>query len=189
MLATGTQQAHNNKHSTTMSDEQSNNKNKGPALVFGASGVQGKAAIRGFVERGYSPVHGVTRNSTESLQDGATLLVGDVGSVQAVERILKEIKAQAIFLVTTTELPVDVGGTGFHVAMEDEYQVIMNFFQTLVKVHQEDGVERRVVLSTYDNVQRVCQDILDLTGKTWITPLDDGSIVPHYSGALLLECV
>lgn len=113
--------------------------------------------------------------------------MGDVSSVQDVERILKETQAQAIFLVTTTELPVDVGGTGYGVAMEDEYQVIMNFFNTLVKVHEEDGLERHVVLSTYDNVQRVCQDIQELTGKTWIAPLDDGSIVPHYSGAFWLN--
>ena len=166
-----------------MSDNQSNS--KGPALVFGASGEQGKAVIKGFVESAYSPVYGVSRNADESIQEGATLWVGNVGSVQDVERILKETKAQAIFLVTTTELPVDVGGTGFHVAMEDEYEVIMNFFHTLIKVHKEDGLQRKIVLSTYDNVQRVCQDIYELTGKTWITPLDDGSIVPHYSGAYL----
>ena len=166
-----------------MSDDKK--QNKGPALVFGASGVQGKAVITGFVEAGYSPVYGVSRKTNEPIQQGAELCIGDIGSVQDVERILKETKAQAIFLVTTTELPVDVGGTGFHVAMEDEYQVIMNFFKTLVKVHEEDGLERRIVFSTYDNVQRVCQDIHELTGKTWIVPLDDGSIVPHYSGAFL----
>ena len=127
-----------------MSDNQSNS--KGPALVFGASGEQGKAVIKGFVESGYSPVYGVSRNADESIQEGATLWVGNVGSVQDVERILKETKAQAIFLVTTTELPVDVGGTGFHVAMEDEYEVIMNFFHTLIKVHKEDGLQRKIVL-------------------------------------------
>lgn len=156
--------------------------NKGPALVFGASGIQGKAVIKGFVESGYSPVFGVSRNASEELQPEASLVIGDVANVQDVERILKETKAHAIFLVTTTELPSDLGGTGFHVAMEDEYQTIMSFFTTLVKVYQEDGLERHTVLSTYDNVQQVCQDVYELTGKTWITPLDDGSIVPHYSG-------
>lgn len=163
---------------TAMRDE---TKSKGPALVFGVSGEQGRVAAKGFLDFGYSPVYGVTRTKPPQLE-GAELILGDVSSVQDVERILLETKAQAIFLVTTTEMPVDVGGTGFHVAMEDEYQVIVNFFRTLIKVHDQDGLERHVVFSTLDNVQGMCQDILELTGKTWITPLDDGSIVPHYSG-------
>ena len=159
-------------------------KSKGPALVFGISGEQGRVAVKGFLDFGYFPVYGVTRTKPPQLE-GAELILGDVGSVQDVERILLETKAQAIFLVTTTEMPVDVGGTGFHVAMEDEYQVIVNFFRTLIKVHDQDGLERHVVFSTLDNVQGMCQDILELTGKTWITPLDDGSIVPHYSGTYI----
>lgn len=157
-------------------------KTKGPALVFGASVEQGRAALQGFVEYGYSPVFGVTRNSKETLPEGVTLCVGNVGSIPDVERILLTTRAQAIFLVTTTEMPVDVGGTGFHVAMEDEYEVIMEFFSTLIKVHQQDELERHVVLSVFDDVQGMCHDIHELTGKTWIAPLDDGSIVPHYSG-------
>jgi hypothetical protein len=166
-----------------MSDD---TKSKGPALVFGVSGEQGRMAVRGFINYGYSPVYGVTRQHRDGPQDleGADMEIclGNVASVQDVERILLETKAQAIFLVTTTEMPVDVGGTGFHVAMEDEYEVIVNFFRTLIQVYQTDQLERHVVFSTLDNVQSMCQDILELTGKTWITPLDDGSIVPHYSG-------
>jgi hypothetical protein len=164
-----------------MSDD---TKSKGPALVFGVSGEQGRMAVKGFLDYGYSPVYGVTRHprdGTEELE-GAEISLGNVASAQDVERILLETKAQAIFLVTTTEMPVDGGGTGFHVAMEDEYEVIVNFFSTLIKVYQKDQLERHVVFSTLDNVQTMCQDILELTGKTWITPLDDGSIVPHYSG-------
>jgi nucleoside-diphosphate-sugar epimerase len=176
---------------TAITEEETN---KCPALVFGASGIQGKAVLQGFVESdGYSPVYGVSRRqhpndgkneddmseSHHREHDGVTFLVGDFGSTEDVERILQQTKAQAIFVVSTT----DLGNTaGFHVAMEDEYQTILNFFDTLIKVYKEDGLKRHVVLSTYDNVQRVCQDVYDLTGKTWIEPLDDGSIVPHYSG-------
>jgi hypothetical protein len=156
-------------------------KGKGPALVFGVSGEQGRMAVKGFLDYGYSPVYGVTRQGITDLE-GADICLGNVASVQDVERILLQTGAQAIFLVTTTEMPVDVGGTGFHVAMEDEYEVIVNFFRALIQVYQKDQLERHVVFSTLDNVQSMCQDILELTGKTWITPLDDGSIVPHYSG-------
>ena len=161
-----------------------NDDSKGPALVFGASGIQGRAVIRGFVENGYSPVYGVSRQADESLViHGATLVAGDFGSVSDIERILSETRAQAIFVVTTTELPVELGGgTGYQAAADVEYQTIYDFFQTLVKVFDADGLKRHVVLSTNDNVQRVCQDVFELTGKTWIEPLDDGSIVPHYSG-------
>lgn len=164
-----------------MSDD---TESKGPALVFGVSGEQGRMAVKGFLDYGYSPVYGVTRQLRDETQalEGADICLGNVASVQDVERILLQTRAQAIFLVTTTEMPVDVGGTGFHVAMEDEYEVIVNFFRTLIQVYQKDQLERHVVFSTLDNVQSMCQDILELTGKTWITPLDDGSIVPHYSG-------
>lgn len=160
-----------------------NDDNKGAALVFGASGIQGKAAIKGFFENGYSPVHGVSRQADESLPPGATLVEGDFGNVADLERILSSTQAQAIFVVTTTELPVELGGgTGYQAAADVEYQAICDFFTTLVKVFETDGLSRHVILSTNDNVQRVCHDIFELTGKTWIEPLDDGSIVPHYSG-------
>jgi nucleoside-diphosphate-sugar epimerase len=170
-----------NKNMTANMDT-SDGDSKGPALVFGASGTQGKAVIRGFVENGKFPVYGVSRQADESLFTGATLLQGDFGSVSDIERILSETHAQAIFVVTTTELPVELGGTGYQAAADVEYQAICDFFHTLIKVFETDGLKRHVVLSTYDNVQRVCQDVFELTGKTWIEPLDDGSIVPHYSG-------
>jgi hypothetical protein len=170
-----------NKNMTANMDT-SDGDSKGPALVFGASGTQGKAVIRGFVENGNFPVYGVSRQADESLFTGATLLQGDFGSVSDIGRILSETHAQAIFVVTTTELPVELGGTGYQAAADVEYQAICDFFHTLIKVFETDGLKRHVVLSTYDNVQRVCQDVFELTGKTWIEPLDDGSIVPHYSG-------
>jgi NAD(P)-dependent dehydrogenase (short-subunit alcohol dehydrogenase family) len=158
-----------------------------PALVFGASGEQGRAVIEGFVDAGYSPVYGFTSNSNaqeyadQYLSDalGCILLQGDLSNPNDVEQALTSTKAQAIFVVTTTDLAGSgVLGSSMVGAMEEEYNVICQWFETLKKVHAQDKLPRTVVLSVRDNVQDLCRTQY----QDWIAPLDDGSIVPHYSG-------
>jgi nucleoside-diphosphate-sugar epimerase len=165
---------------------QDDNDDKGPALVFGASGEQGRAVVEGFLEAGYAPVYGFTRKAQDAtyLTDalGATLLTGDLQNPDHVRRALLETQAQAIFLVTTTEMPTELGETtGFADASEAEFQVIVEFFQILKECYGKDGLSRHVVFSTRDNVQKVTRQVLEETGEMWIDPLEDGSIVPHYS--------
>ena len=193
-----------------------------PALVFGASGEQGRAVLEGFVDAGYYPIYAFSRHngtavaatttnnvrsshySQQIFNDqylsealGCILLTGDIANPDQVRLALTSTKAQAIFLVTTTDLPEqqehDVaegggGGTsttvgGYKVAMDAERDVILQFFQILKEVYQEDKLHRTVVFSTRDNVQDICHKELQTPGaKPWVEPLDDGSIVPHYSG-------
>jgi len=172
-----------------------------PALVFGASGEQGRAVMEGLVETGYNPVYGFTRlqdddgggpasktankASAQYLQDalGCTLWKGDLANPDDVARALKETKAQAIFFVTTTDLPSEIGETtGCWNAMEAEYEVIQYFFENLLKVYKEDGLSRHVIFSTKDNVQKLCREQKEGSSLKDIAPMDDGSIVPHYSG-------
>ena len=166
-------------------------KHQQPALVFGASGEQGRAVIEGFVDAGYSPVYGFTSNSNaveyadQYLSDaiGCVLLQGDISNPHDVEQALTTTKAQAIFVVTTTDLAAaNINNTGESMvgAMEDEYNVICQWFESLKKVFREDQLPRRIVLSVRDNVQDLCRQQPQYSD--WIAPLDDGSIVPHYSG-------
>jgi hypothetical protein len=158
-----------------------------PALVFGASGEQGRAVIEGFVDAGYSPVYGFTSNSdtisdqylSDALQ--CVLLEGKLDNPDDVRKALLSTKAQAIFLTTTTDMPVQAGG-GFQSSQDEEYETIVQWFTTLEKVYEEDKLPRTVVFSTRDNVQELCRQKFEKTGNIWIEPLDDGSIVPHYSG-------
>jgi nucleoside-diphosphate-sugar epimerase len=158
---------------------------KGPALVFGASGEEGRAAVEGLGEAGYRPVYAFTREGADVyLTDGlgATLWTGDLQNPDHVRSALADTGAAAIFLVTTTELPTEPGQTsGFSDAAEAEYQVIAAFFRILREVHERDGLSRHVVFSVLDNVQEQCRRVLEETGDVWIMPLDDGSVVPHYS--------
>jgi nucleoside-diphosphate-sugar epimerase len=158
---------------------------KGPALVFGASGEQGRAVVEGLLDAGYSPVYGFTRSTQDTyLTDalGVVLWPGDLQNPDHLRQALTETKAQAIFLTTTTEMPTELGETtGFSDSAEAEFQVIVLFFQILKECYQEDGLSRHVVFSTRDNVQKVNRQLLEETGELWIDPLEDGSIVPHYS--------
>lgn len=160
---------------------------KGAALVFGASGEQGRAVIEGFVDAGYSPVYGFTSSSTtiqdQYLSDAlqCVLLEGQLGNPEDVRKALQSTKASTIFLTTTTDMPPDVAG-GFHQAYENEYDAIVQFFTILKQVHTDDNIARTVIFSTRDDVQELCLTKQTQTGKVWIEPLDDGSIVPHYSG-------
>jgi nucleoside-diphosphate-sugar epimerase len=153
-------------------------------LVFGASGEQGRAVVEGMTDHNYS-TYGFTRETTDAyLTDalGATLYTGDIQNPDHVLKALLETKAQCIFLVTTTELPAAIGETsGCSDAAEAEFQVIVEFFHLLKQAYAQDHIPRHVVMSTRDNVQKLNREILETTGDLWIEPLDDGSIVPHYT--------
>lgn len=159
-----------------------------PALVFGASGEQGRAVLEGLVDAGYSPVYAFTSNP-ETLNDQylsdalqCVVLDGRISNPDDVAKALHSTKAQAIFLTTTTNMPVVVKAAGgFQSAQDEEYDTIIQWFQTLQKVYQEDKIPRTVVFSTRDNVQELARKKFNETGQVWIEPLDDGSVVPHYS--------
>ena len=166
---------------------------RGPALVFGASGPQGRAVIEGLQEHGYGPLYGATRDvhspDARYAQDvlDVTLLQVDLADVRALEKILTETQATSIFLVTTTDMPTGNGDRadyGFQSAEDTECDTIKSFFDTLVKVHNADGLARHVVFSTLDNVKRICTDSGGggEGGEPWIEPLEDGSICPHFTG-------
>lgn len=154
-------------------------------LVFGASGEQGRAVVEGLLNAGYPEVFAFTRTPTDSYLTvalGATLYTGDIQNPSDVLEALLNTKAQCIFLVTTTELPTELGQTsGCSDAAEAEFQVIVEFFHLLKQAYEQDKLPRHVVMSTRDNVQKVNRDVMETTGDLWIAPLDDGSIVPHYT--------
>lgn len=160
-----------------------------PALVFGVSGELGRSVTEGLLNAGYSPVYGFTSNrdilNDQYLSDALNciLLEGSFGNPEQVRKALVSTRAKTIFLTTTTPLPCEEH-TGFQVSQDDEYDCIVEFFNTLKKVYHEDRLERTVVLSTQDNVQDLCREHRETTGEVAIIPLDDGSIVPHYSGKL-----
>jgi len=155
------------------------------AVVFGANSEQGRAVVEGLVDEGYAVTAFTRATDTDTLcyftdALSATVKHGDLQNPDHVRDALQQ--HTAIFLVTATELPTDIGQTtGFSEAAEDEYQVIVLFFQILLEVYQNDKRPRHVVLSVRDNVQAVNLKELEETGDLWISPLPDGSIVPHYS--------
>lgn len=161
------------------------------ALVFGASSEQGRAVVEGLVDsRLYGGgVHACTRNAAQEsayLKDGlgaASVIACDVQDHAQVRDALITTGATSIFFVTTTELPSAYEQTsgGFADAALAEFEVMVGFVQTLKSVHRNDKISRHLVLSVRDNVQRVTREVLEATGEMWIEPLDDGSIVPHYS--------
>lgn len=162
---------------------------KPSALVFGSNGEQGRAVVEGLVDSGrYDTVYAFTREKDSEtlhyLQDGlgATIREGDLQNPDHVLSALVETAAPAIFLVTTTELPSEVGRTsGFSDAAEEEYQVIVLFFELLVKAYEQDKIARHVVFSVRDDVQSCSLVELEKTGEMWINPLEDASIVPHFT--------
>ena len=160
---------------------------RGPALVFGASGAQGRAVIEGLTEHGYGPIYGATRDiktcDARYAQDvlDVTLVQLDLTDVQALEKVLLETRATSIFLVTTTDMPTGNGDRadfGFQSAEDVECDTIKTFFDTLVKVFKADGLSRHVVFSALDNVKSICYSG---GSDPWIEPLEDGSICPHFS--------
>lgn len=160
------------------------------AIVFGANSEQGRAVVEGLVNCGrYQPVYAFTRETNnheivQYLTDGlnANVIHGDIQNPNDVKDALSKTGAEAIFLATTTELPSEIGQTsGYADAAENEYQVIILFFQLLVEVYQEDQIPRHVVFSVRDDVQSCALQELEMSGDLWINPLDDGSIVPHFT--------
>jgi hypothetical protein len=159
--------------------------------VFGASSEQGRAVVEGLVDsRLYGGgVHACTRHAAQEsayLKDGlgaASVIPCDVQNPKDIREALLSTAAASIFFVTTTELPSAYEQTsgGFADAALAEFEVMVGFIQTLRSVHEEDKIPRHLVLSVQDNVQRVTREALEATGEMWIEPLDDGSIVPHYS--------
>ena len=170
------------------------------ALVFGASGEQGRAVIEGLHDDGsYQSIFAFTNeksangtkyhntsnnNNYTYLSDGldATVIGGDISNADDVRNALLSTKANAIFLVTTTDLPSEVGcTTGFADAADREFQVIILFFQLLKECYEHDRISRHVVFSVRCNVQEYTRQLLETSGDLWIDPLQDGSIVPHYT--------
>lgn len=158
------------------------------ALVFGASGEQGRSIIEGLACAGYSPVYAFGHHHSFDQQQyltdalGAIFWQGDLQNLDDVRHVLEQTQATAIVLITTTDIPSD----GFSTAAAAEYQVIESFFHCLKEIYEKDKLPRHVVFSCRDNVQE--------EGKGWIEPLDDGSIVPHFSakgrgGAFALKCL
>jgi hypothetical protein len=158
-----------------------------PALVFGVSGEQGRSVAEGLVDAGYSPVYGFTSNrdvlNDQYLSDALNciLLEGSFGNPEQIRKALVSTRAKTIFVTTTTPLDAEEHA-GFQASQNDEYDCIIQFFATLKKVYEEDKLERTVIFSTHDNVQALCRKQKEATGEDAILPLDDGSIVPHYSG-------
>lgn len=155
---------------------------KGAALVFGASGEQGHAVIEGLVKTGqYAPVYGATRDVTtvgaiEASNLGSIVVELDPSNASSLERVLLETKAQYLFVVTTTDLTST--NLSFKEAEDQEYDTIITILDMVVACHFQDNLERHVVLSTLDNVKGLLEEG-DLAA---IAPLEDGSVVAHYSG-------
>lgn len=139
-----------------------------------------------------------------SIDGHVTLLPGDLNDAHSIRAVLSSTRATDIFLVTTTDLPPEDGDTlgSFHESEMREFESICQFFDVLVEVHRQDDapLERHVVFSTSDNVRSLVEwldrhrdrlDDVDGGGRLRssaeafldnMKPLDDGSIVPHYSG-------
>jgi hypothetical protein len=161
-----------------------------PALVFGASGELGRSVVEGLVDEGYHPVYAFGRHLTEDASSthyltdalGASILKGDVQNPDDIMKAFTETQAACIVLMTTTDLPAELGQTsGFTDAAAAEYMVISTFFSLLKQAYKQDGLARHVVFMTRENVQRVNRLHYERTGEVWMEALDDGSIVPHYS--------
>jgi len=87
-------------------------------------------------------------------------------------------KAKYIFLVSTMEVTSSKGkdtAGGLKEMKDMEFESIKLFFDALVEVYKMDGLRRSVVFSMFENVY-------DWNHPKVINPLDDGSVVPHFSG-------
>jgi hypothetical protein len=177
------------------------------AVVFGGNCEISRAVIEGLKDYGrYDIVYAVIpsspscsnhnqssphnnnsnhhSNDTTYLKDGldATILTGDTNNPEDVRKILLETKATAVFLVTATELPVEIGAvTGYNEAANHEYEMIQSFFHTVLECYQLDQIARHIVFAIRDNVHDMIYEKYHQTNNFDIIPLDDGSIVPHYS--------
>ena len=141
------------------------------------------------------------KHVTFSTDKHVTLIDADLNSSSSLRRVFARTRATDIFLVTTTDVPTEDAAVGsFHESEELEYESIKTFFDVLVEVQKkewseagnDEKVERHVVFSTYCNVRGLVEwlefhksdievesEVDDLIS---MKPLDDGGIVPHYSG-------
>lgn len=132
-------------------------------------------------------------NAGDSIDEHVTLITADLKSASSLRKAFVRTRATDIFLVTTTDVPTEGAAVGsFHESEGLEYESIKTFFDVLLEVHQKDWssdrLERRVVFSTLDNVRglvewlEVHKSTMDVDDLANMKPLDDGGIVPHYSG-------
>ena len=166
------------------------------ALVFGASGEQGRAVMDGlmFHSEIYGKIYGVTRNVTyaedllaqhklkDHVKGRVFFLEADLAKKESIERVLEETRADSIFLVTTTDLPPH--SQSCKSGELAEYQAIQNFFDALVATATKDKLPRHVVFSSADDVQSIMEQMSESnpSSKEIISPLGDGSIVANFTG-------
>ena len=96
-----------------------------------------------------------------------------------------------IFLVTTADIPpAESADASLHDCEENEYQTIKTFFDIVKEFHKQQlimnkDVQRHIVFSTQDNVHDLVvwlQKHKADDSLATMKPLDDGSIVPHFTG-------
>lgn len=171
-------------------------------LVFEAYGSQGCGVIKGLQSdpNVFFPIYGAIRDLTSPqskslLQSGVVLIEENLSNPASIERALRISNAAYIFFVTTTDF--EESNHSFKEAEEKEYKCIKLFFDVLAKVYEHDGVERHVIFSTADNVEKLCSEATSDTSNFFeetkydaviplIEPLEDGTVVAHYSGKLLI---
>jgi hypothetical protein len=120
---------------------------------------------------------------------GATIIYGDIQNQNDIQNVFSATNANYLFIITTTQLPTSIPNdkkhstiTGYQKAADEEYETIKNLFHTLVDLYKDDTtVLRHVILSVRDDVQTVAEQVHTTTNDVWIQPLNDGSIVPHFT--------
>mmetsp|Transcript_45106 Transcript_45106/g.94614 ORF Transcript_45106/g.94614 Transcript_45106/m.94614 type:complete len:784 (+) Transcript_45106:71-2422(+) len=140
----------------------------------------------------------------DSVAKHVTIIQADLNNATSIRQAFVRTRATDIFLVTTTDVPTEGAAMGsFRESEELEYDSIKSFFDVLVDVHNKEWgdeggaakLERHVVFSTLDNVRGLVEWLEKHKGTNAIScgeddtndllnmkPLDDGGIVPHYSG-------
>eukprot|EP00804_Cyclotella_cryptica_P006737 CCRYP_015702-RA/>CCRYP_015702-RA protein AED:0.02 eAED:0.02 QI:194/1/1/1/1/1/2/358/821 len=139
--------------------------------------------------------------------DKLVLLQAELSDPSSLRNVLETTRATDVFLVTATDIPpTESADASLHDSEEREYETIRMFFDVLVSVHREewegrrdDRLERHVVFSMLENVRGLVEwlEARRRTGSRSeyrqdgsidddvllnIKPLDDGGIVPHYTG-------
>ena len=164
----------------TNKDTNSASMNK-PALVFGASGLQGKYVIQGLLGKTTQPVYAASRDPSKvqyAMDSGAEFIKVDLQDPHSIGNSLRITKAKYIFLVATTEI------FNAHMpkkAQENEFRCIQSFFDVLCRVYEEDRLHRHVIFSSFENVEKLNSQ-LSMEDTNYIQPLEDGSVVAHFSG-------
>ncbi|KAL7542655.1 hypothetical protein ACHAXR_011962 [Thalassiosira sp. AJA248-18] len=175
--------------------------------IYGVTRDVSRDRIEAIAKRMSVPVEvddGAAGDNTlagDSVAKHVTIIDADLNNAASLRRVFVRSRATDIFLVTTTDVPTEGAAMGsFHESEELEYESIKTFFDVLVEVHKKEWtegeganmrLERHVIFSTMDNVKGLVEflelhagaytndDINDLRS---MKPLDDGGIVPHFSG-------